>query len=92
MSALTTGTFAREGKRRITRYRKVVLERADGSSTRSSVPDRDVEGKLEVWIDWSSILTQLGEKAMRAKGRKAQALAGAIVVKMVSEDILKIHD
>lgn len=37
-------------------------------------------GLVEVWIDWELLLRRLGPRAMRAKGRKASALGGAIVV------------
>lgn len=77
MSAITTGT--RIGSKTIdtTVYRREEIEHG----TRS-VPDHTAEGLAEVWVDVAELLRILGPKALRARGKKAQALRGAIVVRI----------
>lgn len=41
-------------------------------------------GLLELVIDVDSIMRQIGEKALRSKGRQSKAMAGAIVGKVHS--------
>jgi hypothetical protein len=47
-----------------------------------TVPDHKAEGLAEVWVDVGVILNSLSTKALRSKGQKAQALRGAVVVKI----------
>jgi len=41
-------------------------------------------GVLELVIDIDSIMRQIGEKALRSKGRQSKAMAGAIIGKVHS--------
>jgi hypothetical protein len=78
MTALTTGRILGTSAVRATITKRVV---ADGTITRA--PDHDAAGVAEVWVDMQAIVKLLAEKALRAKGGKAQVLRGAIVVKIV---------
>ena len=84
MSALRDGVCLRtvRGTAVITRLERT--DNADGSVTRRTVLDHTVEADVEVWIDVQSILMQMTDKAIRSRGKKAQALSGAVVVKSVN--------
>ncbi len=40
---------------------------------------------VSIEIDWNRIAKQLAPRALRAKGRKAQVLSGAVKVKLLEE-------
>jgi len=45
-----------------------------------SVPDGTLTGTVELRIDVQAILERVGRRALRAKGKRSQALGGAVEV------------
>lgn len=82
MSALTTGVLEHRGSETIDVRKRAPLSDGDHDPLGfRTVPDGTLTADIEVWIDWVAIIRQLGRRAMLSKGKKAEALRGAVVVR-----------
>lgn len=90
MSALTEGNCVRTTKVTTTISRKV-SENHGNYTTFRRVPDHDIEADVELWIDYDSILAQLSTRAVRSKGKKAQVMNGAIVLRATNLKKTKVY-
>jgi hypothetical protein len=81
MSALTNGRLVHTGRARAAISRTDKEVQPSGAVTYRRVVDHYTEATVELWVDIDSIMRQLAERAVSAKGKAARALNGAVVVR-----------
>lgn len=84
MSALTNGVLAHAARETAVVTRRVETHHENGAVSFRSEADHRLEARVEVWIDYASLLRQMAEKAIKSKAKVSRALNGAIVVKALN--------